>query len=460
MLLWDKPIHYDVAMPPDSGSDVAERLSPEDLLEAWHLLVPEDRLDSFQALSRPEAEDLFLSLSAADQADLLRALPQAERRSWMRLLPPDDCADLVQQIPHEEREELLHLLDDNTRKDVNGLMAYAEDDAGGLMNPRYVRVRPEMSADEAITYLRRQATERLGALNYAYVLDPDQKLLGVVSFRKLLAAKPDQRVSEIMQTDLVTVPEKLDQEDVSRLFATYRYVAFPVVDDQGHMKGIVTLDDIVDVVREEATEDIQKIGGTAPIDEPYLRISIVEMIKKRAGWLAALFIGETLTATAMGYFEAEIARAVVLALFVPLVISSGGNSGSQATTLVIRAMALGEVRLRDWWRVVRREFISGLGLGLILAGIGAARILIWQALFHTYGQHHLLVALTVAASLVGVVLWGTLVGSMLPFLLRRLGADPASASAPFVATLVDVTGLIIYFTTAKIVLLGTLLRSG
>jgi magnesium transporter len=223
------------------------------------------------------------------------------------------------------------------------------------------------------------------------------------------------------------------------------------------MKGVVTLDDIVDVVREEATEDIQKIGGTAPIDEPYLRISITDMIRKRAGWLAALFIGETLTATAMGYFEAEIARAVVLALFVPLVISSGGNSGSQATTLVIRAMALGEVRLRDWWRVVRREFVSGLGLGVILAVIGLARILIWQALFHTYGEHHLLIAITVAASLVGVVLWGTLVGSMLPFLLRRLGFDPASASAPFVATLVDVTGLIIYFTAAKIILLQTLL---
>ena len=456
MLLRDKPIHYDVArMAPDFESDVAERLSPEDLLAAWQLLVHEDRMDSFRALTRPEAEDLFLSLSARDQAELVRSLPPPERRSWMRLLPPDDCADLVQEVPHEERDDLLALLDDNTRKDVNGLLAYAEDDAGGLMNPRYVRLRPDMSVDEAITYLRRQVGN-VGALNYAYVIDPDQKLRGVISFRKLLGARPEQRVSEVMQTDLVTVPEKMDQEELSRLFATYRYVSFPVVDDQGHMKGIVTLDDIVDVVREEATEDIQRIGGTAPIDEPYLRISIPEMIKKRAGWLAALFIGETLTATAMGYFEQEIARAVVLALFVPLVISSGGNSGSQATTLVIRAMALGEVRLRDWWRVIRREFISGIGLGVILAAIGLARILIWQALFHTYGPQHLLIALTVATSLVGVVLWGTLVGSMLPFLLRRMGFDPASASAPFVATLVDVTGLIIYFSAAKVILLQRL----
>ena len=444
-------------MPPDLESNVAERLSAEDLLEAWHLLVTGDRLESFQALPRPEAEELFLSLSAHDQAELLRALPPPERRSWMRLLPPDDAADLVQEIPHEEREAVLALLDDATRKEVNGLLAYAEDDAGGLMNPRYARVRPDMSVDEAITYLRRQAAERAGTMHYAYVLDPEQRLRGVVSFRTLLTAKPDQKVQEVMQTDLIKVPEKMDQEDLSRLFATYRLMAFPVVDEHGHMKGIVTLDDIVDVVREEATEDIQKIGGTAALDAPYLRISILDMIKKRAGWLAALFIGETLTATAMGYFEAEIARAVVLALFVPLVISSGGNSGSQATTLVIRAMALGEVRLRDWWRVVRREFFSGLGLGLILAAIGAARILLWQAFFHTYGAHHLLVALTVAASLVGVVLWGTLVGSSLPFLLRRLGFDPASASAPFVATLVDVTGLVIYFSTAKIVLSGALL---
>ena len=443
--------------PPNPESNVAERLAAEDLLEAWNLLVPEDRLESFQALPRPEAEDLFLSLSARDQADLLLMFPQPERRSWIRLLAPDDAADLIQEIPPEEREEILALLDDTTRKEVNGLLAYAEDDAGGLMNPRYIRVRPDMTVDEAITYLRRQAADRAGAMYYAYVLDAEQKLRGVVSFRELLSARPDQRVEELMQTDLITVPEAMDQEELSRLFATYRFVSFPVVDAQGHMKGIVTLDDIVDVVREEATEDIQKIGGTAALDAPYLRMGIMDMIKKRAGWLAALFIGETLTATAMGYFEAEIARAVVLALFVPLVISSGGNSGSQATTLIIRAMALGEVRLRDWWRVVRREFFSGLGLGAILATIGIIRILVWQAFFHTYGEHHLLVALTVAASLVGVVLWGTLVGSMLPFLLRRLGFDPASASAPFVATLVDVTGLVIYFTMAKIVLSGTLL---
>ena len=438
-------------------TELEEPLSVSDLKEAWSLLVPSDRLESFRALERTQAEDFFLSLSAHDQAELLLGLPSAERRSWIRLLAPDDAADLVQEVPAGERDALMSLLDEPTRQEVSGLLAYAEDDAGGLMNPRYARLRPDMTVDEAITYLRRHAAERAATLTYAYVLSPDNKLLGVVSYRDLITAKPDQKIEDIMRTNLVTVPELMDQEELGRLFATHRFLAFPVVDAEGRMKGIVTLDDIVDVVREEATEDIQKIGGTAALDAPYLQVGIGHMIRKRAGWLAVLFLGESLTATAMGYFEAEIARAVVLALFVPLVISSGGNSGSQATTLVIRAMALGEVKLRDWWRVMHREILSGLGLGAILAAIGIVRILVWQSLFHTYGTHSFLIAMTVASSLVGVVLWGSLVGSMLPFALRRFGLDPATASAPFVATLVDVTGLIIYFSAAKVILSGTLL---
>jgi magnesium transporter len=443
--------------PPDSDSDVAETLSVEDLREVWNLLVPEDRIESFRALPRPEAEDLFLELSARDQTELLLALPAPERRSWVRLLPPDDAADLIQEAGAEHREPLLQLLDDPTRKDVHALLAYAEDDAGGLMNPRYARVRPDMSADEALTYLRRQASEQTVSLPYAYVLGPDQRLLGVVSYRELFLARAEQRVQDVMRTDLVTAPESMDQEELSRLFTESRLISIPVIDAEGRMKGIVTVDDIVDVVREEATEDIQKIGGTAAFDQPYLRLSVKEMILKRAGWLSVLFLGESMTAATMGYFEQEIARAVVLALFVPLVISSGGNSGGQATTLVIRAMSLGEVRLRDWWHVMRRELLSGLGLGAILAVIGIIRILAWQALFHSYGEHHILIALTVAISLLGVVMWGTLVGSMLPFILRRFGLDPATASAPFVATLVDVTGLIIYFTAARVLLGGVLL---
>jgi magnesium transporter len=435
----------------------AETLTLDDLREAWDLLDVEDRLAGFRALERTEAEDFFLSLRSRDQAELLLELPSTERRSWLRMLAPDDAADVIQEAPRDEWPNLLALLDEPTRREVSALLAYAEDDAGGLMNPRYARTRPEMTIDEAIAYLRRQARERPESLYYAYVLDQEQRLLGVVSFRELFAALPNQKVADIMKTKLQTVHEDMDQEEVAKLFDRHHLAALPVVDDRGAMKGIVTADDIVDVVREEATEDIQKIGGTEALDAPYLDVGFFSMIKKRAGWLAALFVGEMLTASAMGYYEAEIARAVVLALFVPLVISSGGNSGSQATTLVIRAMALGEVRLRDWWRVVRREFFSGLTLGVILATIGVIRILVWDSIFHTYKGHAGVLAITVGLALVGVVMWGTLVGSMLPFLLRRLNFDPASASAPFVATLVDVTGLVIYFTTAQFILRGTLL---
>ena len=260
-----------------------------------------------------------------------------------------------------------------------------------------------------------------------------------------------------MQTDVIVAREDMDQEAMSRLFDTHKLIAMPVVDAEGRMKGIVTVDDIVDVVREEATEDIQKIGGTEALDAPYLSIALPAMIKKRVGWLAALFVSEMLTTNAMSRFEAEISRAVVLAVFVPLIISGGGNSGSQASTLVIRAMALGEVQLRDWWRVIRREMVTGLSMGLILGAMAFSRVEIWQAVFHTYGTHHMLIATTIAVSVIGIVSWGSLAGSMLPFVLRRAGLDPASASAPFVATLVDVTGVVIYFTVASIILRGTLL---
>jgi magnesium transporter len=260
-----------------------------------------------------------------------------------------------------------------------------------------------------------------------------------------------------MNTEVISVPPELDQEALARMYVEKDLLAIPVVDDEGHMRGIVTFDDIADVVREEATEDIQKVGGSGVLPGPYLELRARDMIRSRAGWLSILFLGELLTATAMGYFEGEIARAVVLTIFLPLIISSGGNSGSQATTLVIRAMAIGEVRLRDWWRVFKREVLTGLGLGAILAMLGLLRVVLGEAVGGVYGEHYFVLGLTVALSLVGVVLWGTLMGSMLPFAMQRLGFDPASASAPFVATLVDVTGLIIYFGLAGILLRGTLL---
>ena len=431
--------------------------TPSELYEAWPVLSMEERVEGFEFLTRDDADGFFLQLSARDRAQLILALPPGERRLWMRLLAPDDAADLIQEAPAEERESLLTLLDDSTRREVKGLLDYAEDEAGGLMNTRYSRLRADMTVDEAISYLRRDARHREKTVYYVYVVDPEERLLGVVSFRDLIVAPGDKLIREVMRTDVISARDDLDQEALSQLFMRHHLLMMPIVDAEGRIKGVVNVDDIVHVVQEEATEDIQKIGGVATLEEPYLQVPLLVMIRKRAGWLAALFLGEMLTATAMGQFEAEIARAVVLALFVPLIISSGGNSGSQATTLVIRAMALGEVRLRDWWRVIRREVVTGLGLGAILASIGLIRILLWQVLFNAYGEHYFLVALTVAFSLVGVVLWGSVAGSILPFILRGLGFDPASASAPFVATLVDVTGLVIYFSIAAIVLQGTLL---
>jgi magnesium transporter len=435
----------------------AARLSVDDLRDVWPVLTPAERVEGFSLLDREDADDFFHSVSTLAQAQILEGLQGAERRLWLRSLPPDDAADLLQEVEPGLRGELLRALDETTRREVSALLAYAEDAAGGLMSPRFARVRPDLTADEAIRYLRRQARDHLETIYYVYVLDSAQHLLGVVSFRQLFAAPPDRPVRELMEDRVISVPEDMDQEAVARLFARHDLLALPVVDAEGRMKGIVTFDDIVDVVQEEATEDAHKAAGMEALDAPYLQTHFLPMIKKRAVWLAVLFLGEMLTASAMGHFEAEIARAVVLALFVPLIISSGGNSGSQASTLVIRAMALGEVRLRDWWRIVRRELAAGVTLGVILATIGLIRITAWQLMFQTYGEHWMLVAATVAGSLVGVVAWGTLSGAMLPFVLRRFGADPASASAPFVATLVDVSGLVIYFSVARLLLTGTLL---
>lgn len=432
-----------------------DALEAAELADAWPALSVEERAEGFRLLSPVDAEDLFLGLTAHDQAELLLALPAGERQLWIRQLAPDDAADFVQEAPEEERDSLLALIDAETRKEVTALLAYAEDEAGGLMSPRYARLRPEMRVDEAIAYLRRQARERLETIYYIYVLDGEQRLVGVISFRELFAAPPDKTVRDVMRTDVVTVPDDMDQEAVAQTIAEHDLMAVPVLDAQGRIQGIVTVDDIVDVVREEATEDIQKIGGTSALDAPYLQVGILEMVRKRVGWLAILFIGSLLTATVISYFEDQIAKAVVLALFIPLIISSGGNSGSQATTLVIRALAIGEVRPRDWPRVLWREVRAGLLLGAILGLIGFARVFLLPP--DDPAAPATLIALVVATSLLGIVLWGSLVGAMLPFALSRLGLDPASASAPFVATLVDVTGLVIYFSVATLFLRGTLL---
>ncbi len=426
------------------------------LSEKWGSLSPQERLNIFANLPRAEADDFFLGLRSHDQADLILLHPAGEQRIWIRLLPPDDLTDVIQEAPLSARSFMLEQLDVSTRKEVKALLAYKEDEAGGLMNPRFVRVRPDMTVDEAIRYLQKQAPNA-ETTRYLYALDSEQKLLGIVAFRNLFTAGNEALVQDVMKTSLITVDERMSQEQIKDLFAKTSLTALPVVSASGQMKGIVTVDDIIDVVEEEATEDIQKLGGMESLDEPYLKINIFQLIKKRASWLVILFLGEMLTATAMSNYESEIAKAVVLALFIPLIISSGGNSGSQASTLVVRALALREIRLRDWWRVLARELFIGTALGVILGTIGMMRILLWPNRNTLYGEHYLLVAFTVACSLVGIVLWGSISGSMLPFILKRLKLDPATASAPFVATLVDVSGLIIYFSFAALLLKGTLL---
>jgi len=425
-----------------------------DLEEVWPDLSPEERIAAFRKLPRGEAAEFFLQRSARTQALILADATEAERRVLLRTLAPDDAADLLQEMEPEERAAALALLDASTTREVRALLAYAEDEAGGLMNPRFVRLRPDMTVDEAIRYARMQSRDRAETINYLYVLDAEQRLLGMLSFRDLFAAPGGARVSDVMLRDVVTVDEHADQEEVARQIASLDVVALPVVDGQGRMVGIVTIDDVVDVVREEATEDIQKIGGMEALEAPYLYTSFFSLLRKRAPWLVLLFGGQALTIAAMGAFQAELAGAIVLAFFIPLVISSGGNSGSQASTLVIRAMALGEVRLRDWWRVARRELAMGASLGALLAAVGAAGVLAWDAAFDAYGPHAIILAATLSLSVLGVVTWGTLTGSTLPFLLRRVGFDPASASAPLVATLVDVAGVLIYFSIARHVYLA------
>jgi magnesium transporter len=428
----------------------------DELLDQWPFIRKHERVDRFESLPREQRSNFFLELDAKSQAEILLAIPEGVRRLYIRLLAPDDVADLIQESPAGDREYLLELLDDMTRQDARALLAYREDVAGGLMNPRFARLRPDSSIDEAITYLRQQLS-RVETIYYAYVLDERQRLLGVVSLKDLVATDPAKKVEDVMKTKVHKVPETADQKQIAHLLLTHGLEAIPVVDGEGHMKGIVTVDDVIDLLREEDTADMQKVGGTEALDGPYLETGFLHMIRKRAGWLVFLFLGEMLTASAMSFYERQIEEAVVLALFIPLLISSGGNTGSQATTLIIRAMALGELRLRDWWRVIGRELASGVVLGCILGTIGFTRIMIWQLVARTYGEHYILVGLTIALSLVGIVTFGTLTGSMLPFILRSCRLDPASASAPFVATLVDVTGIIIYFSVAKLILTGTLL---
>jgi magnesium transporter len=434
-----------------------ETPTADDLRAAWPVLSVDERLDAIDALPTREANEFFLRLPAADQAGLITASAPEQAKTWLRLLPPDDAADLLQSTDPALRSALLSALEPQTRSEIAALMAFAADRAGGLMSPRFARLRADTTVLEAMHYLRKQVRQNPETIYYAYVVDDAQRLLGVVSLRELFFAGDQRTVREIMHQNPVAVTADTDRATVARVLGERDLLAVPVVDAERRICGIITFDDVADVVQQEHTKEMQKLGGVEELGAPYLQVPLLRMVQKRAGWLAILFVSEMLTASAMSQYQGEIEKLAVLAAFVPLIISSGGNSGSQATTLVIRALALGELRLRDVGRVLRRELVTGVLLGLVLGVLGLARIGAWQAAFDQYGPYWGSLGIAVAVSVVGVVTWGSLVGASLPFLLKRCKLDPASASAPFVATLVDVSGLVIYFNVAWLFLHGRLL---
>jgi magnesium transporter len=436
--------------------EFVEDLHPATAAEFVGDMEPADLRAFLQCLPPLERGEVFSYLPVPTQIRLAQALKRDQLAELVTHMSPDERADLVKRLPEETVDALWPALAQAERDDIRRLTSYEEGTAGSVMTSDYVTLLPHLSAREAIDKIRREAPDR-ETIYYAYVTTPERRLIGSISLKDLILAQASARVETLMSPDPIFGRVDEDREEVALKIGKYDLLAIPVVDAEGRLTGIVTVDDVVDVVQEAATEDMQKLGGMEALDAPYLLTPFGRMVRKRAGWLSALFLGEMLTATAMGYFADEIARAVVLALFLPLIISSGGNAGSQASTLVIRAMALGEVKLRDWWRVSRRELGSGLALGAVLGSVGFLRVVLWQAVGHIYGQHYLLIAATILASLIGVVTFGTLAGSLLPFVLRRLGLDPASASAPFVATMVDVTGLVIYFSAASVILRGVIL---
>jgi magnesium transporter len=391
-----------------------------------------------------------------DPSTIRRLLAEADVAELLNDMAPDDRTHLLEELPASVTNQMLALLTAEERAVAISLLGYPEDSIGRLMTPDYVKVRPDWTVERVLDHIRQYGRDS-ETLSTIYVVDDQDVLLDDIRIRNILLASAETRIAELMDNKFVALEAADDQETAVSVFRREDLTALPVTDSSGTLVGIVTVDGVLDVAEAEATEDIQKIGGVEVLDRPFMQIGLTRMIRKRAGWLIILFLGEMLTATAMGFFEAQIAQAVVLALFVPLVISSGGNSGSQAATLVIRALALGELSLRDWSRVLGREILSGFALGLLLGAIGFLRIALWSTFFQAYGEHWFEVGLTVGVALVGVVLWGTVVGSMLPFVLQRIGLDPATSSAPFVATLVDVTGLVIYFSAAILILRGTLL---
>jgi magnesium transporter len=438
---------------------IADFLNNQNISDVANLIYEFEEYEAqiMASLSIHRASSVFKILDLAEQKRIITELPPFKTAELLNELSADDRTDFLEELPSSVVRELIKLLNPSERKTTLSLLGYPENSVGRMMTPDYVWVYEHNTVAEAIETIRRYGKDS-ETIDVIYVIDQDGKLLDDIKIRDIILASPNKLINELMDERVIVLHADDDQEVASDVFKMNNRVALPVVSRTDKLLGIITIDDMLWVATEEYSEDMQKIGGTEALDEPYLDTPVLKLFRKRVGWLIILFLGEMLTASVMQFFEAEIAKAVVLALFIPPIISSGGNSGSQASTLIIQALATGDISISDWWRIFKREIISGLLLGSVLGFVGYFRILAWHSIFpNVYGEHYHLVGLVVGCTLLGIVLWGTLSGSMLPLLLKRLGADPAVSSAPFVATLVDVTGLVIYFSVAYLFLQGILL---
>ncbi|MFC2094487.1 magnesium transporter [Bacteroidota bacterium] len=430
--------------------------SPADIADLIVDLSEQEQVIIFRLLSNELAADTFEHLEVETQKDLLKAMAQSEVAAILNEMSPDDRTALLEELPSAAAKQLIRLLSAEERRIAQTLLGYPENSVGRLMTPDYIAIRPEWTIKETLKFIRENAEDK-ETLNVVYVIDEKGKLLDDITIKDFILAEPTEKASDIMDGNYIALNVQDDQEEAVEVFKKYDRIALPVVDKFNVLIGIVTVDDVLDVAEEEATEDIQKLAAVEAFEVPYPTIPLLEMVKKRAVWLTILFIAQILTAIVLEYFEDEISKAVVLSIFIPLIISSGGNSGSQAATLVIRAMAVGEISLNDWWRIMQREIFSGLMIGVILGLLGFLQVAFLAGFSAIIGVHWILIGITIAISIIGIVLWGTLSGSMLPFILKRLGADPATSSTPLVTTIVDIVGLIIYFSVAIIILRGTLL---
>lgn len=431
--------------------DLLVEVAPVEIAELFQGLSDEERVVIFRILPREKAADIFAELDVDVQKTLLSGLGDRQTARLLDEMAADDRTALLEEIPAEAARQLLTLLSKDERDVALSLLGYPEGSVGRLMSPDYLTVHADWKVREVLDHIRANG-QQSDSIDTLYVVDAKGKLVDEISIKQILLASPDEEIASLMNFTFESLDAHADQELAVELFRKYDRPTLPVVDSQGVLLGIVTVDDILDVQEEEVTEDIQKLGGSEALEDPYIKTPVLTLIRKRAHWLIILFLGEMLTTSAMAQYEGEIQRAVVLALFVPLIISSGGNSGSQASTIIIRALAVGEIRLRDWLRVFKRELIAGGVLGIILGIVGFLRVVIWSQFSPIYGEQYMRLALTVLFSLTGVVALGSVSGAMLPFALKRFNLDPATSSAPFVATIVDVAGLVLYFTVAMMFL--------